>query len=204
MKSASLALAVVAARRGDHLTCLDFGGAAGAHYLLAKDLFGDRVSFQWNVVETSVLAGLAARRMAGDELRFFSDLGAAAASPPDLLISSGTLQYMPDPIEQLKVLTAVGAGHIFLTRLALADVPLEKRVIVQKTTLSRNGPGKLPPGFVDEPVSYPATFVDRQEFERVLSENYKIELVFLEDRGTFTIGKEPVSMYGYLASRLAL
>jgi len=200
-----LALGIKTAEQGGTLNCLDFGGAAGTDYLLAKQLFGDTIKFRWHVVETKALSQEANRFMANGELQFFDDLQAAVAAfdtPIDLLMSSGTIQCVPDALGTLRSICAVGAKHLFLTRTALADLPLNARTIVQKSLLSNNGPCSLPPGVQDEEVRYPATFADRREAEAILSENYRIAYRFEEDRGAYTIGTQPISMYGYLAVRL--
>lgn len=203
MRSVSLALALRTALFGKTLNVIDFGGAAGAHYLQARAYLGDSISLRWHVVETPILAELANQRLADNGLRFFADVGAAVAAlgaPVDLLLSSGTLQYMPEPLSTLKTLCAVGAPHLFLTRLALADVHLPARTIVQRSMLSKNGPGPLPEGFADAELAYPATFADRLEAEATIAQRYSIDLRFTEDRGAYTIGHEPISMYGYLAT----
>lgn len=203
MRTVTLALAVRTAA-GETLNCLDFGGAAGAHYLQVKQLFGDAIKIRWHVVETASMVAMASRAMTGDELAFFADIESAAAAfpgPVDLVLSSGTLQYTPDPVAAVHRLCAVGAAHMLITRTALADVPLEKRSIVQTCRLSENGPGPMPAGLVDGVVQYPVTFADRAAVEQSLVERYSIDMRFSEDRGVYMIGAQPVSMYGYLASR---
>lgn len=202
MRATTLALAIRTAA-SDTLNCLDFGGAAGAHYFQARQILGDRIKFRWHVVETPKMSELAGKTMAGDGLAFYSDVDAAVAAfggSVDLLLCSGTLQCVPDPMATLGRLCSVGARHLLLTRTALADVPLTKRSIVQKSRLSENGPGPLPAGMPDGVVQYPATFADRMLLEDALSGRYSIDMRFAEERGAYMAGPQPISMYGYLAS----
>ena len=41
------------------LNVVDFGGACGAHYFLAKALIGNRINLRWHVVETPTMANIA-------------------------------------------------------------------------------------------------------------------------------------------------
>lgn len=108
-----LALALTSAR--GTLEVIDFGGACGAHYFIAKRVLGEKVRFRWHVVETTAMAKKA-RDLESDELRFFDDLHRAkqGLSTTDLLFSSGALQYVSQPYDTLKELVNCGAKHIFL------------------------------------------------------------------------------------------
>lgn len=75
---------------------LDFGGSFGLHYFLARQHLPRR--YRWAVVETELIASLAAQ-IASDELKFFTSIEAARdwLGGIDVLHTSGTLQYTPDP-----------------------------------------------------------------------------------------------------------
>jgi hypothetical protein len=78
---------------------------------------------------------------------------------------------------------------------------LEKELIlVQKSSLSDNGPGPLPKGFQDGSAQYPVTFVRKEKFEEILNRNYSIDLMINEDKGTDKAAVPSIDMYGYFGS----
>jgi putative methyltransferase (TIGR04325 family) len=192
---------------GGRVNCIDFGGAAGAHFFLARSLFGRSFELNWNVVETQGMVA-AAGAVRSDGLRFFTDIAAAASSiraegrEIDLVFTSCALPYVRDPEGMLRELTGVGARRIFVTRNPLAERKLERRVAIQTSRLSANGPGPLPDGFKDRALSYPVTFCDKAAFEGILAERYALDLTFEEERDAYYLQGAPVAMYGYLGVRL--
>ena len=182
------------------LRVLDFGGAAGFHYFIARATLVAGSLLDWNVVETAAMAR-AASRLANEELSFFSSIGEAAQAlqtPPDLVFASGVLMCVPDPLETLAELLALRAPRVFLTRTGLSP-DSTTRIIAQKFTLAENGPGPLPEGVVDQEVSCPDTFVPMAEFERVItSSQYRIVARIKEDTQVWFAGNMPINQYGYL------
>jgi putative methyltransferase (TIGR04325 family) len=98
------------------LNVIDFGGAAGAHYFTIRALLPSEYQLRWVVVETPAMAAGGAKHLANDELSFTAKLQEAEAKLGhiDLLHSSGTLQCLPDPIEQLRSMMLLPADHILL------------------------------------------------------------------------------------------
>lgn len=206
LREASVVTAIGLSAEGGRVSCIDFGGAAGAHFFLVKSLLGSSIELDWIVVETEAMVA-AAGRIRADGLRFLSSTAAAAAALQaegraiDLVFTSGALPYVRDPEGTLRQLAGLGARRMFVTRNALVEAKLALPVGVQRSLLSSNGPGPLPDGFADHAVSYPVTFCGRVEFERVLSERYSIDLTFHEERGAYYVEGRPVQLYGYLARR---
>lgn len=207
LREASVATAIGLSAEGGRVNCIDFGGAAGAHFFLARSLFGRSFELNWNVVETQGMVA-AAGAVRSDGLRFFTDIAAAASSiraegrEIDLVFTSCALPYVRDPEGMLRELTGVGARRIFVTRNPLAERKLERRVAIQTSRLSANGPGPLPDGFKDRALSYPVTFCDKAAFEGILAERYALDLTFEEERDAYYLQGAPVAMYGYLGVRL--
>jgi len=181
----------------NEMRVIDFGGACGAHYFIAKALFGERMKLHWYVVETSTMARKG-KELENDELRFFDDLSKARTEmgQPDLLFSSGTLQYVADPYVTLKDLTECRARYIFLTRWGLTTGDKEL-VCVQESKLSSNGPGPLPDGMMDGVTRYPMVAVRKSRVEQILTEKYEIRMQFNEDKGAYRLDEYQVDMYGY-------
>jgi putative methyltransferase (TIGR04325 family) len=185
----------------DSLRVLDFGGGCGYHYVLARAAFGNSKNLRWNVVETSAMVK-AAQHLADAGLQFFDHIDDAKNNlgQVDLVLTSGALQYCPDPLEFLKTLTQVGAKYIFITRTPLHDSE-DNIISIQVSRLWENGPGPLPSGFEDKNVSYPITFASRREVEKILAETYEIRFSIKEEKGTFRAGKQSYDMYGYFCER---
>ncbi len=179
------------------LNVIDFGGGGGYHYTIAKAALGNDFKLRWNVVETPAMTR-EAQRMRNSELRFFDCIESASKDlgGVDLVFTSGALQYCPDPLNILKELVRVRADYLFITRTALNDEP-NRLIIVQNSPLSHNGPGALPPGFVDRTVSYPAVFCPKQDFESVIAQHYQIRFCITEDKAAYLAADKGVDMFGY-------
>lgn len=177
---------------------LDFGGACGAHYFWARAWLGDRVRLRWHVVESPAMV-VEAVRLEEDGLRVFDRLDAACAAlgRVDLVFSSGALPYLPDPAATLQDLTARGALAICLTRLVLTTGPRDL-IICSASRLRDNGPGPLPAGWKDGPVSFPLTVLRRDRVEAILAERYTIQLLSREHTQPSVVDSQPCAVYGFL------
>ena len=197
-------IAVCLAARHDTVSVVDFGGACGTHYFVAKRILASHMNLKWHVVETSKMAARG-RALEDGNLRFFDDLAVATEGLErvDLLLSSGALQYVPDPYRVLNAFVAARAEHIFLTRLGLSTTGQDV-VTIQRSMLSSNGPGPLPPGMCDGHAQYPITFLRKEKVEQALAAAYSIEIQFDEDRHAYRVGDLSIDMYGYFGRRLPL
>lgn len=178
---------------------LDFGGAAGFHYLVTRSTQPPDVLFDWRVVETPALARAAAELEDG-QVSFYSSIEDAVAtwdSPPDLTFASGVLQCVPDPIHFTRMLVDVSAPVLFITRTNFSTDETT-RSIIQYSTLGINGPGPLPPGFTDAELAFPATFVPTSEIEKVLASRYAIVARLAEDPCAYTVNGRCIPMVGYV------
>jgi putative methyltransferase (TIGR04325 family) len=140
----------------DAKAVLDFGGAAGYHHRIAETV---RPGIEWHVVETPAMTRHAGPRQG---LHFHD---AIPEMTPDLVFTSGALQYVPDPLATLNDLLALDPAHVFVTRLEVG----QRRVEVQESRLSENGPGPLPAGFTDRTIRYPVTVLPWNDYETVLT-----------------------------------
>jgi putative methyltransferase (TIGR04325 family) len=152
------------------LRVLDFGGACGFHYMASLPA---GIRTQWAVVETPAMAARG-ELFQTDELRFFCDIDAACAwlGGIDLLHSSSTLQYVPEPSQTLTRLVGLSATVVLWSRMALTDGATSKSL--QTSRLAENGPGPMPAGFADALVIYPITRLSRAEFIRAHDRYYLV------------------------------
>ena len=167
------------------LKVIDFGGACGAHFFLAKAIYPD-VSFEWRVVETEVMVS-EARSLQTAELSFFSRLDAASGGfEPDLVHTSGTLQCLSNPYITLQQLVDIGAKSLLLNRLGMSetDAPV---FTVHRHNMSLNGRGPVPLDFIDEICSCPFQFPSRVQIEAMFSKRYKLMLKAEDQSGLFEV-----------------
>lgn len=152
---------VAAARSDGPLRVIDFGGAAGLHYRVAKQAM-PRQPFRWAVIETPEMT-TAAAGLATPEMRFFSNLqsGIDWLGTVQLMHCVSALQYVPAPEELLRQLLTLGADTLLWAKLMLGD---RRETFVQSSFLRDNGPGPLPPGIADRTVTYTAIKMRRGEF----------------------------------------
>jgi putative methyltransferase (TIGR04325 family) len=190
------------AARGDRLRVVDFGGACGFHYFMAKAILGSAYSLQWFVVETKGMA-TRARSLEDGQLCFFHNLDEAreAMGKPDVVFSSGTLQYLADPCATLEELTACGARYMLLTRVGLLDGK-STCYGVQVCRYSENGFGPLPESFADGTVRYPLSLVARSSLESVLAKRYRVLVRIAEEKPAYRVGQTTADMFGYWAERV--
>jgi putative methyltransferase (TIGR04325 family) len=203
--SAYRILAALAATAADpertHLHVLDFGGGGGAHYTLARCALGEQAPLRWAVVETPSMAR-AASALGDGSLEFFDAIAPALQSlgRVDLVFTSGALHCCPHPALFLQQLLDIGARHLVITRTAFASGE-ETLVRVQRSHLSENGPGPLPPGFAERTVRYPNVFLPLSEAQALIRRRYRIDLLVTEEPEAYWVDRTPVPLLGLFCSR---
>jgi len=182
--------------KDDHLSVLDFGGACGVHYYLAKHVLGDRVRFDWNIVETPSMTRTA-KAFESEELHFFDSLGAAIDDEHryDLVFISGSLQYIPSPRETLKRLIDCNAPNMFLTRIALSTTD-DDYISIHESRLPKHGRGGPLLGIPDGKTQCPVVMASKKKVEELLSEKYQIVMGLTESANVYRDGERTFDQYG--------
>ena len=167
------------------LRVLDFGGGCGIHYFFVRLVF--RQSLKWAIVETPIMAEHAAQVSEG-AFEVYDNIAEAIVSlgSVDLVVTSGTVQYTPDPMVALDELIAIGAPYFMLARFPFLD---PSTISLQEGPLSANMEqfGPMPPGMMDRTIKCPITFAKyaivkskfEQAYDRLLtlpapSANYRL------------------------------
>jgi putative methyltransferase (TIGR04325 family) len=194
----------LASRGRSSLTVIDFGGACGTHYYLAKRLLGPTVSLSWRVVETPAMTTVARSRFENAELAFFDSLTAATrdTSGIELLHSANALQYLPAPADMLSELLNVGARWLAFTSIATC-ARTQQFFFLQRSALSSNGPGRVPAGFRDCIIHYPFTPLPEEAFIASTRMRYRMELCMDESRYFYHKACGRISYRSYVLSSLA-
>ena len=184
------------------LTVIDFGGAAGAHYFMAKLLLKDTVKLDWRVIETPSMVNEARRQgLENDELHFFSELNAATKKGQiDLVFASGSVQYTSDPYTFLKELCAINAKSFMLTRTPITEKPC---IILQYSKLSENGIGAIPKALhiKDRSISYPVTMLDRAKVEAILANFGELVLKVSEEKSAYSSKLDTYDNWCYIIKK---
>lgn len=185
------------------LTVIDFGGAAGTHYFIAKLMLTEVIELDWRIVETSAMVAEAKRQgLETDELKYFDNIDTATEKGDiDLVFASGSIQYTSKPYDFLAALASVNADVLMITRAPITDSPC---VILQRSTLFANGGGEIPKelGVDDKTVSYPATMMDRKKVETILLSFGEITLKIVEDKAAYMSDKGSYDTWGFVVRRV--
>ncbi len=168
------------------LSVLDFGGALGSSYRLAKPWMEPLDSLTWHIVEQPGFVETGRRSYESDELRFFASMEeAATASTPDIILFSGVLQYLDNPYEILERAKKLGAETVFVDRNPKSEV------IEDKYTLQY-----VPGGTFT--ARLPFRIFGKQKLEEALSPEYILRGNFASVDPDMTAGGMPVSFLGSL------
>lgn len=186
----------------EKLTVIDFGGAAGTHFHIAKTILPNDIIIDWRVVETREMVGEAKKQgLETAELKFYDSIQSATLNAEiDLVFASSSIHYTPDPYDCLRSLAAVNAKKLMITRTPITDFPT---ILLQRSLLSANGVGEIPDelGVADKVISYPVTIMDRAEVEKLLASFGDIVLKISEDKGVLSSRARSFDMWGYVVSK---
>ena len=178
---------------------LDFGGGSGYHYFLAKSYFGTDYRFDWRVIETPILSSLS-KPLENDELKFYSHIDDCKDNDfkPDLLFSSGAIQYVPDPVKTIKAFAEMNAQKFFITRLPVAKI--EKSIVsIQSSRIWHNGPSTPDTSFRNKKFAYyPLTLFSWKELTELFQQYFVIEAEFFEEENAYRLGDQSFDMFGYI------
>jgi putative methyltransferase (TIGR04325 family) len=92
------ALLRAAVENGGELTVLDFGGALGCTYYQCRDFLEGLKQLRWCIVEQAHFADAGNQHFKSDKLLFFKDMQEVWSTyTPNVVLFSGSLQYLPEP-----------------------------------------------------------------------------------------------------------
>lgn len=102
--------------QGD-LTVLDFGGSLGSSCFQCRDFLKGVRSLRWCIVEQPKFVACGQREFENDILFFYESAQACAAEThPQVVLLSGVLQYLAEPVQLLNQLVAIGAAFVVIDR----------------------------------------------------------------------------------------
>ena len=195
-------IALAVSLRSKTLRVIDFGGAAGTHFFMAKAILGNSVKLDWRIVETpGMVQAVTEEGLNNSELSFFDSLDKAAGGQKfDLIFCSCSLNYTPDPYSVLDELVKIQAKYLMVTRTPIADRGV---VLLQHSMIRHNGAGNLPKDMltIDKRISYPVTILERSKVERSLKEFGEILLRLEEEKQAYESKDNQYDFWGYVVKR---
>lgn len=167
------------------INILDFGGATGFHYKLIKNYLSSAIKLKYTICETKELVKKATAIFSTNELSFIDDISDYHDSKPDIVMISGTLQYLDEPASVLETLIKLDPKFIIVNRFPVIYSSNDRLTIQHVPKSVYNG-------------SYPCWFFSLPKWESILK-NYKqyylmikwdtkSEYVFLDGKKVYYVG----------------
>lgn len=160
-------LLAAAARSGQRLRVLDFGGGLGSTYRQCLPML-QSAHVTWHIVEQPGFVDRGRAEFETEALRFFHRIDEATAqSRPHLVLASSVLAYMESPYQTLADLMQVSAPFLVVDRTAVVDRADD---ILSVQHVSK--------GLYGEKAAYPAWCLSRARLLSHLSGQYHLVAEF--------------------------
>jgi putative methyltransferase (TIGR04325 family) len=111
------------------LRVLDLGGGFGAHYYQLKIAAGKKLNLFWDVVETTTLTKEARKLNMNDDLNFYDNIDPLLHKNYDIILTSGTLQYLPDPDDMFLKLRNINHSFLIINRFPIIEEASDRLTI---------------------------------------------------------------------------
>lgn len=180
----------------DKIRVLDFGGAFGTHYFIAKRIFKD-FDFEWTVVELPEVIKLG-KPLENHELSFLDIQGDfdTVIGDFDLVLTSATLQHMPVPEQTLSFLAKHRAPYFALLRLGLTP-SVDDLWTIHKAHFKDCGPGKPIANCPNKVAAFTFCMMSENKVDNLLSD-YELSISNNDMSGTIHVPDKTVSGYNRL------
>ncbi len=198
-----LSLINALAARNKTIRVIDFGGGDGGHYLQIRQLISEKITLNWQVVETSDMVK-ALQPFSTNELSFCDDLDEAIRKGEeiDIIYTAGTLQYTPNPYAFIEKMTQSSADYLIFNRQTLNANPLDL-ITIQRSLLSWHGSSDVSNvTFTDCEIRYPVTNMSVQKFEDIVQKKYALLYTFDDLSGMIKVRNEKIIGKSYVLKKL--
>jgi putative methyltransferase (TIGR04325 family) len=185
------------------INIIDFGGGDGGHYLLIRQLLSSEIRLKWQVVETPEMAkGMKAFET--DELSFSDNLDDTLQKTEkiNILYTSGTLQYTPNPYQFIQKMLDSDADYVVFNRQSM-NANDRDLITIQRSLLSWHGSNDIKTvQFVDREIRYPHTNISLVTFEAIALKKHAIVQIFDDASGVKKVNKEKIVGRSYILKKL--
>ncbi len=192
-------LSVISLLNKNNLKILDFGGAFGTHYYIAKK-FLSHIQFDWTVVELPEVIKLG-KPLQNEELAFYDLQGdfSQRLGEFDLVLTSATLQHMPSPLKTLSFLTQQQAPLIALMRLGVTPEAQDLWTL-HKAHFRDCGPGEALATCPNKIAAFTFCMMAKQHVDEALK-TYELVISNPDLSGTISVPGKIVQGYNRLYRR---
>lgn len=186
-----------------NINVIDFGGGDGGYYLYIRELIRPEIGLNWQVVETSEMVK-AMKGFTTDELSFCNNLDESVQKMGkiDVVHTSGTIQYTPNPYDFLEKMLNSHANYIIFNRNTFNSANTDL-ITIQRSLLSWHGSSDITGvSFTDCEIKYPLTNISIQKFETAIQKKYSIIYTFDDLSGVRKVRYERIVGKSYVLKRL--
>ncbi len=169
---------------GKFPSIIDFGGGCGESFYLVKNIFGEKnLSNSW-IIESNANVEESLNWPLTSLLKYSSNLEEVIESNKiNFFFSSGTIQYLEDPLIPLKI---VAKSRIPLVSLTRNNFSLKKSICAQVSLLSCNGLGTHLKKYGDPKIYYPNSSVKKENLINIfINAGYKLVLDHKSKSGVY-------------------
>lgn len=162
----------IAIGNGGRLSVLDFGGALGSTYFTCRRFFQSDVEMRWSVIEQPSYVACGRREFQDEQVRFYGTIDECLAhEQPQVLLISGTLQFLEDPWGLLAMLASKPIGYLLIDRTTVFRDSTPDRLTVQTVPESIY------------PASYPCWMLSYPRLKQILAQAYEVVAEFPAHEG---------------------
>ena len=163
---------------GSRINILDFGGACGLNFFIARYLLPN-FSVKCIVVETSEMVKYNNKRNTVPDLSFISNVHEISnlSFKPDIIICDSSLQYTQNPCETLRELLSFSPPVCSINRIPLTELNYSQKLI-QKSKIKNNGPTIYKSNKFSKKIYYPLTVDPLHKIQELLEGHFKIIRIY--------------------------
>ena len=155
--------------KGNYPRILDFGGGCGESIFLSKQIFGKEVISKSWIIESPQTVKESKLWNFSKNLKFDSDIfNVLKNNTFDIFFTSGTIQYLEDP---LLILKTIAKSQIPLVALTRNNFSKKKKIYSQESYLSANGVGVHLKKYGNPKVFFPNSSLDKEEIIKLFFDN---------------------------------
>jgi putative methyltransferase (TIGR04325 family) len=166
---------------------LDLGGGFGGHYYQLTTAVGNKIKLKWDIVETTTLVKEARNIDLSGDINFHDNIDLLVSNKYDLILTSGTLQYLENPEEMFSKLKDISHSFLIINRFPMIDEEQDRLTIqhVPKTYY---------------PASFPSWFFSEGKWSDIFQEAHKINFRWFCMSEVF-LGMQKVPFQGLLLQK---
>jgi putative methyltransferase (TIGR04325 family) len=170
---------------------IDFGGSLGSTYYNNRDILKNIKDLKWIVVEQDDFVKEGNKYFSNKIINFSNTIEEASRylKKPNVIIASGSIQYLPNPYLILEKIIQTKADYIVIDRSPF--------LIKGKTKLTIQ---KIPKTIVDS--SYPIWLFNETEFKKIFKKKYQEITTFDALDGVLGYGKLKANYKGIIYKRI--